>query len=348
MPPGPDTGCCFPWVYVSSYLSVHATCNSMATIWHCFQLVDSPTAWCNITDYLGLLRNGRMIRNEKGFRASEFDSRITSYYTSDASPSYIIFPEVARLMGLMLPTTKFIAMLREPVSRAWSGYLQSLTSYRRDGDEHDVVSFGDAVELEIGIIEQCERLFPDPRRRYTDCIWPYFTAEVLEDTLRSGASSPFVGKAGFEQAAGRCTAGMLRKHSLVIRGYSGHGPVLAIPPGSGLFPGAIRVTMSCEHCWSSADRCLQSNQSDAVPDDHLHRLYYYQVKMWLDQVGRDRLHVVYSESYFADPEAELRSAIAFITGVEVSRDSVHDERCVTMPIRFVPRKWFINGLVICR
>ena len=224
----------------------------MATIWHCFQLVDSPTAWCNITDYLGLLRNGRMIRNEKGFRASEFDSRITSYYTSDASPSYIIFPEVARLMGLMLPTTKFIAMLREPVSRAWSGYLQSRTSYRRNGDEHDVVSFGNAVELEIGIIEQCERLFPDPRRRYTDCIWPYFTAEVLEDTLRSGASSPFVGKAGFEHAAGRCTAGMLRKHSLVIRGYSGHGPVLAIPPGSGLFPGAIRVTMSCEHCWSSA------------------------------------------------------------------------------------------------
>ena len=78
-----------------------------------------------------------------------------------------------------------------------------------------------------------------------------------------------------------------------------------------------------------------------MPNARLRRLYYYQVQMWLDQVGRHRLHVVYSESYFADPEAELRSAIAFITGVEVSRDSVHDERCVTMPIRFVSRKWFV-------
>ena len=214
-----------------------------------FQAVDSSTNWCNLTDYLNLLRHGRDLRAEKGFRPEAFDPRITSYYSSDASPSYIIFPAVPRLMGHMLPATRFIAMLRDPVSRAWSGYLQSLTSYGRNGDKNDLVSFGEAVELEIGIIEQCEDLFPDPRRRYTDCIWPFFTAEVLEDTLRSGASSPFVGKAGFELAAGRCTAGMLRKHSLVIRG-----------------------------------------------------LYYFQIKMWLDEVGRNRLHVVYSESYFADPE----------------------------------------------
>lgn len=146
----------------------------------------------------------------------------------------------------------------------FSGYHQTLSSFRRGGRQGDEVSFKEAINLEIGIIEQCEELFPNPEKRYLGCIWPWFTAEILEATIYDNAST-FVGKPGWEHGATprRCTAGMIRKHALVIRG-----------------------------------------------------LYYYHVKMWLDAAGKDKLLIIYADTYFRQPETELQDAVASITGVK--------------------------------
>ena len=77
------------------------------------------------------------------------------------------------------------------------------------------------------VLAQCEILFPDiasvrdansalpSHARYTKCIWPWFVAEVMEASLMDD----YLGNREheFNAAPRRCTAGMLRKQSVLIR-----------------------------------------------------------------------------------------------------------------------------------
>ena len=62
----------------------------------------------------------------------------------DASPSYMPVPHALRSMRSVLPEAKIIAILRDPVSRAFSHYQHSKTRGREDR------SFEQAVEDELG------------------------------------------------------------------------------------------------------------------------------------------------------------------------------------------------------
>ena len=160
-----------------------------------------------------------MVNKGRSYAAAHggFDPQTVS--VGEASPGYFPFPELPTLMRAVTPGVKLIAMLREPVSRAFSGFLQTHTAWSG-------VSFEAAIEREAAIIRQCEVLYPDvpttkgsasaSNTRYTRCIWPWFVAEVMEASL----TDDFVGNREYEFHAlpsRRCTAGMLRKQSVLVR-----------------------------------------------------------------------------------------------------------------------------------
>ncbi|HUE72498.1 MAG TPA: sulfotransferase domain-containing protein [Pirellulaceae bacterium] len=64
-------------------------------------------------------------------------------HSVDASPSYLCVPAALHRLHTALPQARVIAILRDPVSRAFSGYQHSKTRHR------DKRTFADAVEAEL-------------------------------------------------------------------------------------------------------------------------------------------------------------------------------------------------------
>jgi hypothetical protein len=76
------------------------------------------------------------------FRGCEARSAI-----GEASPLYLYSPKAPRLIGEVVPDAKLIAILRDPIGRAYSAFLHLV----RDGRE-SVLDFGEALRLEDGRI----------------------------------------------------------------------------------------------------------------------------------------------------------------------------------------------------
>ena len=129
----------------------------------------------------------------------------------DASPSYMMYPEMPLLAHTLLPVhTKLIIMLREPLSRAISGFFQTL--------DHGIVrTFEDAVQAELDIMIQCETDVLDIEERYSECIWPRVTEYSLSNTLTVPAGW---WSAGWEARATpkMCTSNAISHGSILLRG----------------------------------------------------------------------------------------------------------------------------------
>lgn len=71
--------------------------------------------------------------------------------TFEATPSYLFHPEVAARIHAMLPDLKLIAVLRDPVRRAFSAWnmFRDMKDHPVHGHLHDPRSFAQAVEDEI-------------------------------------------------------------------------------------------------------------------------------------------------------------------------------------------------------
>ena len=141
----------------------------------------------------------------------------------EASPSYLLFPELATIMHQIVPDAKLVVLLRDPVARAFSSYYNGRSAWQhpkhlglRDNDRF--VPFEQAVLPELSIIERCAGEVPDIAKRFEACIWPEFVVHTLELTLTP--HGPW--NTSVEYAAGRCSAYYIRKRSLLIRGlYAG-------------------------------------------------------------------------------------------------------------------------------
>lgn len=70
------------------------------------------------------------------------DIRKQNYIIGEASPNYIIHPHTPERVAKILPHVKLIALLRNPVERAYSQYRHNVAR----GYEH--LSFADAIEAE--------------------------------------------------------------------------------------------------------------------------------------------------------------------------------------------------------
>eukprot|EP00040_Diaphanoeca_grandis_P028297 m.163615 g.163615 ORF g.163615 m.163615 type:complete len:507 (-) comp31298_c0_seq4:286-1806(-) len=200
---------------------------------HCFGIDEPPSAlseelalsapasttWCGVAGYLDMFENGRTTKQK--ILAHQGEKQPKTMYLTEASPSYILLPHMAAFTNALFPKTKVLAIIREPVARSFSGYHQSLTAYKRGNQEPegrvDYVPFAIAIEPEIKIIRHCERVFPDATIRFDKCIWPMFSALSLSTSLDE---ETYVGphEHEFNAQPRRCSAGLLRKHSLVIRG----------------------------------------------------------------------------------------------------------------------------------
>ena len=82
---------------------------------------------------------------------------------------------------ILLPLhTKLIVMLREPLSRAISGFFQM--------NRHGIpLIFEDSVQMELNVMLQCETDVPNIEERYSECIWPKVVENSLTETLSNAS-----------------------------------------------------------------------------------------------------------------------------------------------------------------
>jgi hypothetical protein len=75
------------------------------------------------------------------------------FHTGEASPVYLFHPDVPARVHNLLPNVKLIALLRNPVNRAYSRYQQRLGGGKgHTKNEH--ISFEEAIDIEIGRSEE--------------------------------------------------------------------------------------------------------------------------------------------------------------------------------------------------
>lgn len=68
------------------------------------------------------------------------------YVTGEASPYYLFHPHAPRRAATLLPKAKLIALLRNPVERAYSHYQHQVVHVTWEG--HETLTFEEAVEAE--------------------------------------------------------------------------------------------------------------------------------------------------------------------------------------------------------
>jgi len=83
-----------------------------------------------------------------------------SWITGEATPYYLFHPEVPRRVRALLPEVRAIALLRDPVERAWSHYRREVRLGR------ETLSFEEAVACEEERLAAEARRFRDPDVRY--------------------------------------------------------------------------------------------------------------------------------------------------------------------------------------
>lgn len=83
-----------------------------------------------------------------------------TWLTGEATPYYLFHPKVPRRALALLPEVRAIALLRDPVDRAWSHYRREV----RLGNE--TLGFEEAIGCEEERLAEEARAFPDADRRY--------------------------------------------------------------------------------------------------------------------------------------------------------------------------------------
>lgn len=91
------------------------------------------------------------------------------YITGEASPYYLFHPHAPRRASTVLPDAKLIALLRNPVDRAYSHYQHQVK--RGEGEGRETLTFEEAIEAEERILpEEVSKMLQDehyesPRHR---------------------------------------------------------------------------------------------------------------------------------------------------------------------------------------
>ncbi len=101
-----------------------------------------PHAFAGREHRLRVAKYAESITTEETYRAL-FDGARGETALGEASVSYLFFPEAATRIRETLPAAKLVALLRNPVDRAFSKFRQ----FRRDGLE-PIADFGEALDAE--------------------------------------------------------------------------------------------------------------------------------------------------------------------------------------------------------
>jgi hypothetical protein len=106
------------------------------------------------------------------------------FLTGEATPYYLFHPSVPRRVAEVLPGVKLMAILRNPVDRAYSHYHMAVRAKRED------LSFEDAIAAEAGRLDgETERLMADDAYRSRVHIFnSYLARGVYVDQLARWAA----------------------------------------------------------------------------------------------------------------------------------------------------------------
>ncbi len=100
-------------------------------------------------------------RRPLGWYRTCFPDLAEGEQTFEATPYYLFHPSVPARVAATLPDAKFVAVLRDPVERAFSHYLHT----RRTG--HEPLSLESALAAEPERMERATRVGVDTRRGHT-------------------------------------------------------------------------------------------------------------------------------------------------------------------------------------
>ena len=108
------------------------------------------------------------------------DIRKQNYTVGEASPGYLIYPHAPERIAKMLPRVKLIALLRNPVERAYSQYRHNVSR----GFEQ--LSFADAIEAEEERTQaETEKVLSNPNYNSTAFFrYSYLARGVYVDQLK--------------------------------------------------------------------------------------------------------------------------------------------------------------------
>jgi Sulfotransferase domain len=105
-------------------------------------------------------------RGERWYRG-QFPMRVQGRLVGEASPSYLFHPLAPERVRTLLPDVKLIALVRDPVARAYSHYQHEVALGR------EPLSFEDAIQAEEERMRgEVERLIADPRA-FSRAWWDY-------------------------------------------------------------------------------------------------------------------------------------------------------------------------------
>jgi hypothetical protein len=145
-------------------------------MWPTRRATAGSSQWCNVNkfgDHFEELRH----------RASEEHGASAKQAVGEATSNYLNQPEVAPLTYAAFPNVKIVALLRNPIDRAYSGYFQHIK-------HQSSASFTEALTLEMELIKECSNLYPnfadDAERWYTECVYPGLIEKTLRATMEPG------------------------------------------------------------------------------------------------------------------------------------------------------------------
>ena len=105
-------------------------------------------------------------RGEAWYRGN-FPLRRAGSVVGEASPSYLFHPEAAERVAMLLPDVRVIALLRDPIDRAYSHYQHEVALGR------EALTFEEALEREDERLRgEVERMLEDPRY-FSHAWWNY-------------------------------------------------------------------------------------------------------------------------------------------------------------------------------
>ncbi len=93
-----------------------------------------------------------------------FSASHTSKIVFEASPGYILYPQVPARIYRQYPETKIIVLLRNPIHRAYSHYKMNL----RRPNVHETLSFADAIAAEAERLKNEIALINEPGIGYSE------------------------------------------------------------------------------------------------------------------------------------------------------------------------------------
>eukprot|EP00039_Didymoeca_costata_P021795 m.345450 g.345450 ORF g.345450 m.345450 type:complete len:436 (+) comp26456_c0_seq1:191-1498(+) len=163
--------------------------------------------WCNMSAYRHYFDSVAASMENNGSKHQLF--------TGDATSNYLFHPGSSTLAKIALPKAKVVALLRNPVSRAYSGYFQHQLKQGHD-------SFETSISFDLSVVRQCEEIFDREIDEYKDtdifkdCIYPLLAVRTLNATLNNGG--PWEQRSQFKSHPRQCSPPFVHWFSHISRG----------------------------------------------------------------------------------------------------------------------------------